>query len=172
MDRTRCISRDEGKRNVYSILRLSFSHNLTHTCKEWIGMRTDTERGVLLGLPKSAICVQRFDDSLNSAIRITYRISLRSSSLREPRYPLLTVVRFLMGSVLADPWIHIQWLIFRGAEAPEDLSADRDGTTILLIRNFPFGKPDPLRKPHLSKRVIEEVSESNFVHAWFTRDCF
>ena len=42
--------------------------------------------------PKSAICVQRFDDSLNSAIRITYRISLRSSSLREPRYPLLTVV--------------------------------------------------------------------------------
>ena len=53
---------------------------------------TDTERGVLLGLPKSAICVQRFDDSLNSAIRITYRISLRSSSLREPRYPLLRVV--------------------------------------------------------------------------------
>src|ERR1700754_1705802 len=43
--------------------------------------------------PKSAICVQRFDDSLNSAIRITYRISLRSSSLREPRYPLLRVVQ-------------------------------------------------------------------------------
>ena len=40
----------------------------------------------------SAICVQRFDDSLNSAIRTTYRISLRSSSLREPRYPLLEVV--------------------------------------------------------------------------------
>jgi hypothetical protein len=42
--------------------------------------------------PESAICVQRLDDSLNSAIRITYRISLRSSSLREPRYPLLRVV--------------------------------------------------------------------------------
>ena len=42
--------------------------------------------------PKSATCVQRFDDSLNSAIRITYRISLRSSSSREPRYPLLRVV--------------------------------------------------------------------------------
>ena len=40
----------------------------------------------------SAICVQRFDDSLRSAIHITYRISLRSSSLREPRYPLLKVV--------------------------------------------------------------------------------
>jgi hypothetical protein len=44
--------------------------------------------------PESAICVQRFDDSLNSAIRITYRISLRSSSLREPRYPLLRVVLY------------------------------------------------------------------------------
>ena len=42
--------------------------------------------------PGSAICVQSFDDSLNSAIRTTYRISLRSSSLREPRYPLLEVV--------------------------------------------------------------------------------
>ena len=47
------------------------------------------------GYPESAICVQRFDDSLNSAIRITYRISLRSSSLREPRYPLLRVVQFV-----------------------------------------------------------------------------
>jgi hypothetical protein len=40
----------------------------------------------------TAICVQRFDDSRNSAIHTTYRISLRSSSLREPRYPLLRVV--------------------------------------------------------------------------------
>ena len=40
----------------------------------------------------SAICVQRFDDSRNSAIHTTYRISLRSSSLREPRYPLLRVI--------------------------------------------------------------------------------
>ena len=42
--------------------------------------------------PGSASCVQRFDDSLNSAIRTTYRISLRSSSLREPRYPSARVV--------------------------------------------------------------------------------
>ena len=35
-----------------------------------------------------------------SAIRITYRISLRSSSLREPRHPLLKVVRmFLVESI-------------------------------------------------------------------------
>ena len=38
------------------------------------------------------MCVQRFDDSLNSAIHTTYRISLRSSSLREPRDPLPKVV--------------------------------------------------------------------------------
>ena len=36
-----------------------------------------------------AICVQRFDDSLNPAIHITYRVSRRSSSLREPRDPSL-----------------------------------------------------------------------------------
>ena len=40
----------------------------------------------------SAICVQSLDDSLNSAIRTTYRISLRSSSLLMPRYPSTRVV--------------------------------------------------------------------------------
>ncbi len=43
-------------------------------------------------MPKGAICVQKFDDSLNSAIHITYRISLRSSSMPEPRDPLLKVL--------------------------------------------------------------------------------
>ena len=33
-------------------------------------------------ISRSAMCVQRFDDSLSSAIHITYRISLRSSSLQ------------------------------------------------------------------------------------------
>ncbi|KAF2834113.1 hypothetical protein M501DRAFT_944873 [Patellaria atrata CBS 101060] len=41
------------------------------------------------GIPEGAMCVQRLDDSLNSAIHITYRISLRSSSMPEPRDPLL-----------------------------------------------------------------------------------
>ena len=54
--------------------------------------------------PESAICVQRFDDSLNSAIRITYRISLRSSSLGEPRYPLLRIVlvSYFLSAVSAE----------------------------------------------------------------------
>ena len=41
------------------------------------------------------MCVQRFDDSLNSAIHTTYRISLRSSSMPEPRDPLLKVVTII-----------------------------------------------------------------------------
>ena len=60
-------------------------------------MSTDTETGMLPGVPGSAICVQKFDDSLYSAIRITYRISLRSSSLREPRHPSLKVVMSFLG---------------------------------------------------------------------------
>ena len=47
------------------------------------------------GIPKGAMCVQRFDDSLKSAIHTTYRISLRSSSMREPRDPLLKVLTLL-----------------------------------------------------------------------------
>ena len=45
--------------------------------------------------PSGATCVQRLDGSRDSAIHTTYRISLRSSSMREPRYPLPRVVLFL-----------------------------------------------------------------------------
>jgi hypothetical protein len=40
------------------------------------------------------MCVQRFDDSLSSAIHTTFRALLRSSSMREPRDPLLKVLTF------------------------------------------------------------------------------
>ena len=59
-------------------------------CMRW--MISDTQTDMLLGEPKSAICVQRFDDSLNSAIHTTYRSWLRSSSMREPRDPPSKVV--------------------------------------------------------------------------------
>ena len=49
--------------------------------------------------PESAMCVQNHDDSLNSAIRVSYRGSLRSSSLREPRYPSVTLVWFWLGAL-------------------------------------------------------------------------
>jgi hypothetical protein len=61
----------------------------------WEGRVIDTQPDVLPGMPGSAKCVQRFDDSRDSAIHITYRSSLRSSSLREPRDPLLKVVYWL-----------------------------------------------------------------------------
>jgi hypothetical protein len=41
------------------------------------------------------MCVQRFDDSQCSAIHITFRALLRSSSIREPRDPLLKVLNFV-----------------------------------------------------------------------------
>jgi len=37
---------------------------------------------------QGAACVQRFDDSLLVAIHITFRLSLRSSSIQEPSRPL------------------------------------------------------------------------------------
>ena len=56
----------------------------------------DARTGMPPGIPGGAMCVQRFDDSLNSAIHITYRISLRSSSMPEPRDPLLKVLTDLV----------------------------------------------------------------------------
>ena len=56
-----------------------------------------TEPGVLTGDPESAECVQRSDDSRNSAIHNAYRISLRPSSVLEPRHPSLKV---LIGCVV------------------------------------------------------------------------
>ena len=44
------------------------------------------------GITKSAICVQRFDDSLNSAIHTTYHSWLHSSSMHELRDPPLKVI--------------------------------------------------------------------------------
>lgn len=53
---------------------------------------TDSQTGILATEVSSAMCVQRLDDSQVCADRITFRISLRSSSLQEPRDPLLKVV--------------------------------------------------------------------------------
>jgi hypothetical protein len=58
----------------------------------------DARTGMPPGIPEGAMCVQRFDDSLNSAIHITYRISLRSSSMPEPRDPLLKVLTIIYDS--------------------------------------------------------------------------
>ena len=62
----------------------------THTTKR--GLQT-LSQPCRQEIPGSAMCVQNFDDSRGLAIRITYRISLRSSSLWKPRHPLLKVVK-------------------------------------------------------------------------------
>ena len=58
----------------------------------------DARTGMPARMLAGAMCVQRFDDSRNSAIRITYRISLRSSSMPEPRDPLLKVLTYFAYS--------------------------------------------------------------------------
>src|SRR5213592_1321971 len=60
-----------------------------------------------------AMCVQRFDDSLNSAIHITYRISLRSSSMPEPRDPLLKVLTDLANRSDCNLQTRVQWCLRR-----------------------------------------------------------
>src|SRR6202035_215717 len=65
-----------------------------------------------LGIPRGARCVQRFNDSRNSAIHITYRISLRSSSMREPRDPLLKVVFYRLGQKPFQWYIRIHSMEF------------------------------------------------------------
>ena len=56
-----------------------------------------------LGRASGATCVQKLDDSRNSAIHTRYRISLRSSSLQEPRYPLLRVILCCYTCSLGGP---------------------------------------------------------------------
>src|SRR5205085_12167253 len=52
----------------------------------------DAQISMPYGIPQGTMCVQRFNDSRDSAIHITYRISLRSSLMQEPRDPLLKVL--------------------------------------------------------------------------------
>jgi hypothetical protein len=68
--------------------------NGKQSCHHQSGGRigTDSQTGILATEVSSAMCVQRLDDSQVCADRITFRISLRSSSLQEPRDPLLKVV--------------------------------------------------------------------------------
>ena len=86
-----CASADPDIRRISGTARSMLPN------RSWeMRVSVDAQAGMLSAEASSAICVQRFDDSRNSAIHTTYRISLRSSSLREPRYPLLRVVLGLL----------------------------------------------------------------------------
>ena len=82
----------------------------------------DAEADMPSAEASGAMCVQRFDGSRNSAIHTTYRISLRSSSIREPRYPLLRVVFWLCKRGGRAAWLQSglgfgvkSWMNFRRA---------------------------------------------------------
>ena len=102
----------------------------------------DAEADMPSAEASGARCVQRFDDSRNSAIHTTYRISLRSSSIREPRYPLLRVV---LGS--RRSWHHGH---DRHGFRPrgEAQATPRDGTWGVLPRLGASGGKDA---PHLTR---------------------
>ena len=95
--------------------KLTYAHELpihTGVCR----LINDAQTGMLPGYPESAICVQRFDDSLNSAIHTTYRNWLRSSSMHEPRDPPLEVVTFSFCFLQSNTGEHkcvkkITWLV-------------------------------------------------------------
>ena len=55
-------------------------------------------------IPGSAMCVQKFDDSRGLAIRTTYRISRRSSSVWEPRHPLPKVISLVTRTKIISPF--------------------------------------------------------------------
>jgi hypothetical protein len=98
----------------------------------WEGRIHGTQTGMLRGVPRSARCVQRFDDSRNSAIHITYRVSLRSSSMGEPRDPLSKVVFVFVGRY--DPTTKRPFLLkkclFRSAKKIGRASAQGFGSDV------------------------------------------
>ena len=90
----------ERRRNPPSTMQCCFfkecdvttgvSNAAPHSSLKWQTLGQTCSRGD----PGSAICVQRLDDALNSAIHTRYRSLLRSSSMHEPRDPPLEVVKF------------------------------------------------------------------------------
>ena len=71
------------------------------------------------------MCVQRFDDSQSSAIRITYRISLRSSSFQEPRYPSW-IVLFQFSSSSSAPTLTITQVSSLSLASPTSQTLSND----------------------------------------------
>lgn len=68
----------------------SGSNRAKHGNAKWV--RKTLNYVCLQAYPVGAMCIQNFDDSRGFAIRTTYRILLRSSSMSEPRHPLLKLM--------------------------------------------------------------------------------
>ena len=85
----------------------------------------DARTGMPPGMPEGAMCVQRFDGSLNSAIHITYRISLRSSSMPEPRDPFLKVLIYY--KLLLRLLVALRVWVSSGGRSPGARTGDPEG---------------------------------------------
>jgi hypothetical protein len=95
-------------------------------------------------MASGATCVQRLDGSRDSAIHTKYRISLRSSSMQEPRYPLPRVIMYHVSrhhrrSTVSGPTgrtdrIFVPWRIQR-----RGLCSGRRGTQCAPL--LPKGRP-------------------------------
>ena len=113
------------------------------------------------------MCVQNFNDSRDIAIRITYRISLRSSSLPEPRHPLLrVVVRIRLGVIEVT---HLNaGLSPRGSLEPKQPNPDVPSVKRLNRRDArnrltepKEGKSVPLLRPPQGFSSVKQRSDSN-----------
>jgi hypothetical protein len=121
-------------------------------------------------MASGATCVQRLDGSRDSAIHTKYRISLRSSSMREPRYPLPRVIltyRRTRNScdehrsrvaARARPFVSIPW------------RRPRRGSLVCRDRSRQImGKVRGTRSPRLPRFLLKRVRGS-FCCAGFDND--
>jgi hypothetical protein len=82
------------------------------------------------------MCVQRFDDSLNSAIHTTYRISLRSSSMPEPRDPLLKVLMFRFFRMFILRLQKVFWGSPLAGGAAEETDGAQKKARVMCVSDF------------------------------------
>ena len=91
-DRNEMLNLATPEISMKSSLRFERVTKTTFNIKQCLKIVNDARTDMLLEMSKNAMCVQRFNDLLNSAIHITYRISLRSSLMSKSKNPLLKVL--------------------------------------------------------------------------------
>ena len=101
------------------------------------------------GYPESAGCVQGSIDSRNSAIHSAYRISLRPSSLFEPRHPSLKVVKFIVAPTRSTDNSKVHKGV-KGLGAGQDREGARTGPNPpqTSLEENTDGRLQPFRDPH------------------------
>lgn len=144
-------------------------HTLAHSqCRSHSrgGMMLQILKQTCSWSPRSALCVRDFDDSRNSAIHTTYRISLRSSSSQEPRHPLLKAVPFF---TLAGPGTRNPDLL-QSASRPETLVTPRfPGHPLTGTPEIQASHAYTHCPPHSLAAALQTRSHSadpKWAHAW------